>query len=186
MQKKLIMLTLLSLVILLTISIAHYTTRNNDAIANEDQVFTSSEDLPPVLPMITGENTALYNDPVFFEYGIFSASDISLKENVESMDAVLPRVMQVQAKKYKFKKQKSQKKRHGFIAQELEQIFPDLVSEAEHITYDKQGIIELDRTIIKGINYTDMIPILLKAIQEQQEMILSMQEEIEKLKKKNK
>ena len=55
------------------------------------------------------------------------------------------------------------KKRIGFMAQELMQVFPELVNEPE----TKDGFY--------SVNYIDMIPVLLEAIKEQQYQIESMQ-----------
>ena len=56
----------------------------------------------------------------------------------------------------------------GFLAQELQQVYPELVSE------DKEGTL--------GINYIGLIPILVEAIKEQEEAIEKLQEEIISLK----
>ncbi|MGV3631524.1 MAG: tail fiber domain-containing protein [Bacteroidota bacterium] len=57
----------------------------------------------------------------------------------------------------------------GIFAQDIEKIYPNLVSK------DEQGVL--------GVNYAEFIPLLVGAIQEQQEKILELEREIEKLKK---
>jgi len=59
--------------------------------------------------------------------------------------------------------------RFGFIAQDIEKEFPELVK-TDSITS------------LKAINYEGMIPILLESIKEQQKMIIDLQDQISKLK----
>ena len=57
----------------------------------------------------------------------------------------------------------------GLVAQDVKEILPDVVKE------DENGML--------GINYTELIPVLINAIQEQQTQINKLQEEINELKK---
>ena len=99
---------------------------------------------------------------------INNPSDIKLKENIETIrNSEYDKILQVKAKKYNYKEDENKKMRYGVIAQEIEQIFPHLVSE----------LIEDDGTITKTVNYIDMIPLLLCKIQK-------MQKEIDELKEK--
>ena len=59
---------------------------------------------------------------------------------------------------------------NGFIAQDLQKVLPSLVKEST------------DQEKILSVNYTAIIPILTKGIQEQQEMIESLKKEIADLK----
>jgi hypothetical protein len=69
----------------------------------------------------------------------------------------------------------------GFIAQEMEPIFPSLVVSGAH-----PGENENDPFIeYKGINYIGLTPILVKAMQEQQIIIDSLKSEINDLKSEN-
>lgn len=63
----------------------------------------------------------------------------------------------------------------GFIAQELRPIVPEAVSGIE-------GDLEKGETL--GVAYTTLIPVLTKAIQEQQALIKQLQKDIEILKQK--
>jgi hypothetical protein len=58
----------------------------------------------------------------------------------------------------------------GFIAQEVEKEFPQLVKT------DEKGV--------KSVAYSNMTPVLLQAIKEQQQQIDELKKEIEKLKNK--
>lgn len=86
-----------------------------------------------------------------------TVSDVSLKENIEdiSIDTV-NKLSQLNPRQYNFKDSKHdsnghKKKRFGFIAQEMEEVYPELV------------ITNPDGT--KGINYVELVPLLVKKIQ---------------------
>jgi trimeric autotransporter adhesin len=97
-----------------------------------------------------------YIDHVSGNY--YAVSDISLKEDVQSLagSEMLSKVMMLNPAKYHFKDAGNQSYYFGFISQEVENIFPEFVG-------DKEGV--------KMMNYTSFIPILTKAMQEQQAMI---------------
>jgi len=68
---------------------------------------------------------------------------------------------------------------YGLIAQEVENVLPDLVSK-KAITTKDFGEVEL-----KGVNYTGLIPILIKATQEQQLLINDQEKKNSRAKSKN-
>jgi hypothetical protein len=75
---------------------------------------------------------------------------------------------------------------HGFLAQDLEKVFPESVIEVNapiFKTNTKTGEQMVERIeTFKGINYTSLIAVLTKSIQEQQEMINTLQNDIAALK----
>ena len=87
-------------------------------------------------------------------------SDERLKGNIEDIpNSSLDKLMQIQPKQYNFKNDDKKLLRYGFIAQEIEKVFPNLVSKPEEP--------EEPRTV----NYLDIIPLLLLKIQDLQEQI---------------
>jgi len=86
-------------------------------------------------------------------------SDIKLKENIVDATSKLNDVMALKVRNFNLKSE-PELKQIGFIAQELETIFPSMVEET------------LDQT--KIVKTTVLIPILVKAIQEQQALIESL------------
>jgi hypothetical protein len=95
-------------------------------------------------------------------------SDERLKKNIEPVEDVLSKLNSLQPKKYHFLENSDVDEKHyGFIAQDLEKIFPELVSVTPD---DGDGIVDL-----RMVSYTELIPILVKAVQEQQKMIEELQ-----------
>jgi trimeric autotransporter adhesin len=126
-----------------------------------------------------------------FVSGVFTnPSDESLKENIAPTQTILGKINALQVKDYSFKSDLSQKygfargQQTGFIAQEMEQLFPNLVKEETLSTpKDPAKIAETthEERTIKSINYVGLIPYLTKAIQEQQEIIESEKEKSARL-----
>ncbi|MBI1803742.1 MAG: tail fiber domain-containing protein [Ignavibacteriae bacterium] len=112
-------------------------------------------------------------------------SDAKLKENIQAVSSILSKVVALEPHTFNFKKGSeyadmnfANGRHYGLIAQEVEKVFPDLVSEAAHRSTDrtKQPI------QYKSVNYVEMIPILVQAIKEQQSMIDQLKAEIDQLK----
>lgn len=95
---------------------------------------------------------------------LVAPSDERLKENIEPLNNALEIVKQLQPKTYSYQADKveefglSDDVQFGLIAQELEKILPQLVTE--------QAIGDEDGNIYKGIEYAQLIPILLQAIKD--------------------
>jgi len=100
-------------------------------------------------------------------YGSFS--DLKLKENIVDATPKLEKINQVRVVNYNLKG--DAQKQIGVIAQELEQIFPSMVDESPD--RDEQGN-DLGTTT-KSVKYSVFVPMLIKAIQEQQAIILAQQ-----------
>jgi hypothetical protein len=99
-----------------------------------------------------------------------SFSDKRLKKNIEDINPVLEKVLQLKAKNYQFIDAKeSTKKSTGFISQEVLPLFPELISGSTRNATDS--------TIYYGINYAGFSVVAIKAIQEQQVQIESLKAE---------
>jgi hypothetical protein len=98
-------------------------------------------------------------------------SDIRLKQDIEPTDKGLDAVMELNPVSYRFiANAESEKKSYGFIAQEIEEVIPDVVG-TRH-----DGM--------KVLNYNDLISVLTKAIQEQQIIIEELNQRLIKLENK--
>jgi hypothetical protein len=94
-------------------------------------------------------------------------SDAKLKENVVDATPKLEKLNQVRIVNYNMIGE--EQKQLGVIAQELEQIFPGMVEESPD--RDKEGN-DLGTTT-KSVKYSVFVPMLIKAMQEQQDLITS-------------
>jgi hypothetical protein len=88
-------------------------------------------------------------------------SDIKLKENIVDTTPKLDDLLKVKVRNYNLIADPNLKQ-IGFIAQELEEVFPSLVEEHKDLDENKNDL----GTTTKSIKTTVLIPILVKAIQE--------------------
>jgi len=100
-------------------------------------------------------------------------SDIRLKENVVDATPKLDGLMQLRVVNYNLKTDPDAKML-GFVAQEVEQVFPGLV--------DNDGEATGDSDFYKSVKTTVLVPMLVKAIQEQQAIITQLQADVAALK----
>ncbi|MCH2023750.1 MAG: tail fiber domain-containing protein [Saprospiraceae bacterium] len=97
-------------------------------------------------------------------------SDASLKKDIKPIGALLSKVKQLRPLMYHYNDNKKDDPLSiGFLAQEVQALFPNVVSR------------ENDETLL-GMDYTKFAVISIKAIQEQQEIIESQKAEIDGLK----
>jgi hypothetical protein len=110
--------------------------------------------------------------------GSYSSSDRTLKENIITLPSQLETVKKLNPVSFDWKEKAedgSTKSSVGFIAQEIETLYPDLVN-------TPVADPDMPNTTTKSLNYAVMTAILTKAIQEQQEQIDALQSEINTLK----
>ena len=101
-----------------------------------------------------------------------STSDIKLKENIVDASNKLEDLKQVKIRNFNFKG--DSQKQIGVVAQELETIFPSMVE--NHKDQDKDGN-DLGTTT-KSVKYSVFVPMLIKAMQEQQTTIEALEARI--------
>jgi hypothetical protein len=97
-----------------------------------------------------------------------AASDENLKENIVELTGALDKVKDYRCVEYNLISDETNSKKIGFIAQDWQEDYSQVVSQ------DPDGNL--------GMQYTETIPVLLKAIQEQQTQIDALQSEINLLK----
>ena len=102
-----------------------------------------------------------------------TSSDFRLKKNIVPLQHSLDALMQLNPVSYDKKKSLESSdysvKENGFIAQEIKKVFPTLVIEGT------------DKDKLLSVNYIALIPVLTKAIQEQQQEIKELKELVEQL-----
>ncbi len=106
-------------------------------------------------------------------------SDRRLKKNIKPLENILSGLMELKPVTYRMKHGPDTSKTIGFIAQQVQKIFPQLV---EHIHDANTGFAGLDE--LYTMNYDAIAPLLIKAINEQQEKISVLKEKNNALKKR--
>jgi len=88
-------------------------------------------------------------------------SDIALKRNVRLLENVLNKVLALRPVTWRWKNDTDHRVNYGFIAQEVEKIMPDLVTEEAWKNGDQ----------VKFLSTNGMVPYAIGAIKEQQKEI---------------
>ncbi|WP_372776637.1 tail fiber domain-containing protein [Mangrovibacterium sp.] len=114
----------------------------------------------------------------YFYYCDIYYSDANLKTEIKNLNSASDRLKELRPVSYKMKPHVRpgneadvdvdvNAEQMGFIAQEMQEIFPEIVVK------DKNGVL--------GIRYTELIPVLVKAFQEQQQVIEELRAKVEEL-----
>jgi len=107
---------------------------------------------------------------VYTEGGVVVTSDIRRKKNISKLDYGLNQILQLQPVSFQYKTQSDEdnKENIGFIAQQLQTILPEVVT-----TDPDDGYLY--------VNYEEIIPVLVNAVQEQQLQIKILEKKLEAL-----
>ena len=143
-----------------------------------------------------------------YVYGTYNGSDKKLKKNINDFTDAMTIINKLKPKNYEFRDDGKFASLHlpkgnhyGLLAQDVEEILPDLVRESPlevnkpaeqdiikpsadgkpaQISGQKEIPLNMTKEImnVKGINYTELIPILIRGIQEQQAQINKQQAQV--------
>ncbi|WP_445718554.1 tail fiber domain-containing protein [Flavobacterium sp.] len=128
---------------------------------------------------------------VYATNGVITTSDMNLKTNVQPLNYGLKELLKLNTITYNWKNYKlgkttipleKQEKKIGFSAQQLLEILPEVVQTHSWVPVNENGDYKEVKNEHLGVNYSDIIPVTVKAIQEQQAQIEELKKEIEELK----
>ena len=108
----------------------------------------------------------LYAGDATFGGDVTISSDSRLKSNIVSLGATLSKLLLIDGKSYIMNN--SGKEKIGILAQDVQKVFPELVSE--------------DANEMLSVNYQGLVPVLINAIKEQEDKIIDQQTQIDELK----
>ncbi len=146
------------------------TTRLRDTFdfSKNEAIFRMGANVTPDLDNVYNSGGSNFRwKKVFSATGTIQTSDIRAKKNINSLPYGLNEVMSLRPVSYDWKDNiEKGHKSLGLIAQELLDVIPEVVNVPE------------DDNDLLGVNYAELIPVLINAIQEQQEVIESLQIEL--------
>ena len=130
-------------------------------------------------------NWGVYTPDNLVALQLFQFSDRRLKRDIQPFNSALDKVMQLNPVSYYWDNKTyrsfgtENRKQLGFLAQELEETFPELINKASIglPEYDENG----KGQKFDAVNYDGLIPVLTKAIQEQQAVIAKLEDRITEL-----
>ena len=104
-----------------------------------------------------------------FTTGTYTPSDAKLKNNITNENNILERISLLRPVTYSYKKTEGlalpEVNQHGFISQEMAEVFPELTKDITKPVFDEEGKI-VSEISFKGINYVGLISVLTAGIQE--------------------
>jgi len=108
--------------------------------------------------MFNGDTTVSNDLTVSGDVNI--SSDARLKSNIVSLGSTLSKLLQIDGKSYEMKG----KQKIGVLAQDIQEVFPELVSE--------------DDNEMLAVNYQGLVPVLINALKEQDKIIKRQEERL--------
>lgn len=141
----------------------------------------------------SGTNYAGYFSGDVYSSGSYLPSDANLKSNIKDYSSAMALLSDIPVKSYTYRNDGIYGQMHlpvgqqvGIMAQDLELVFPQLVkaNHFEDVESYEQGLVskeDMESIDFKAVNYTGLVPILVKAMQEQNQKIETQQLLIEQL-----
>jgi len=144
----------------------------------------------------TNSNTAYggyFLGDIYVDATVYTSSDARWKKDVKPIENAISTVMKLEPKSYKWRADEfpgmqfdPDKTSFGFIGQDLEKVIPEVVNTKKYMTDPTK-----DHSVTRGkaenvngyyaVDYISLIPVLTKAIQEQQEQILSLEQKLQQM-----
>jgi hypothetical protein len=136
---------------------------------------------------------AAYFSGDVFTSGNYMASDENLKKNIGDFSSAMDIINRLHPKFYQYRQEGNYKlmnlpagDHYGLVAQDVEKILPNLVKDtrfypAKAIPSESENRKNEEVINFKALNYTELIPILLKGMQEQQQEIEQLRQTVQML-----
>jgi transcription termination factor NusB len=120
-------------------------------------------------------NDVLIQTNLYVEGTIYNPSDLNLKKNIkylldksektDKLEKTENKILQLNPVEFTFEKDLTNKKHYGLIAQDIEKIYPELVSN--------------NQAGYKSVNYIELIPLMLSQMKIMQEEINELKSQLE-------
>lgn len=105
--------------------------------------------------------------------GTINTSDARMKKGITNLNYGLSQIMQLRPVSFQWKDRKDGQLNLGLIAQEVAEVIPEAVVKAK------------DEATTMGLNYSSLVPVLIKAVQEQQTTLERKDAELKAVKAEN-
>lgn len=120
--------------------------------------------------VITTTDKLRYENDVFHTPAIetdqmITRSDLNFKENIKNLTGCLEKLLKLQSKLYNYKNDSDKKEHNGYIAQDVQTVFPNLV----HVDPISGNLF---------VNYLEIIPIITESIKELHDIVVKLSEKI--------
>jgi Chaperone of endosialidase len=127
-----------------------------------------------------GSSTFRYTT-LYATSGTINTSDRRDKTNITQIKYGLNDIMKLNPVSFTWKERADEGTKLGLIAQELQQVLPEVVRDYDVETDEATGKTKHVEAVRLGVFYSDIIPVLIKGMQEQQQQIEGLEALVEKL-----
>ena len=114
---------------------------------------------------IAANGNTTFSQDITVNGDVTISSDARLKSNIVSLGSTLSKLLLIDGKSYIMNK--SGKEKIGILAQEVQEVFPELVSK--------------DDNEMLSVNYQGLVPVLINAVKEQEDKISRLEKLVEQL-----
>jgi hypothetical protein len=136
-----------------------------------DWVYMTQNGQPFISPL-TADASVLISGNLVVEGSISNPSDLRLKENIADVSQQSSdKLLHLKPKEYSFISDPLKKKHFGLIAQDVQKLYPELVSEVPAAAGDS-------RKNNLAVNYLEMVPLLLAKLKDLQSQIDDLREAV--------
>lgn len=153
-----------------------------------------------ILGNASGGGYAGYFTGNVYTTGNYQSSDRKLKKNIQDLQGAMQYINKLKPRTYEYLQEGNiglmnlpKGLQYGLIAQEVEEVFPMMVKDSRFQTNwadpakfdaaERNGVTLKPEVVeFKAVNYTELIPVMIKGMQEQQELIEALRQEINQLK----
>ena len=149
-----------------TTSAINQTMIGYDTSGQADNSVTLGNSDVTAIYMAEDSGATIYAGNATFGGDVTISSDIRLKSNIVSLGSTLSKLLLIDGKSYTMNS--DGKDKIGVLAQEVQEVFPELVGE------DTEGMLT--------VNYQGLVPVLINALKEQESKINDQQNQIDELK----
>lgn len=156
-----------------SLTLGHYNSVNRTLTSNGSAYSFDTDNAAFVIGNGTASNAlsdafvVRFNGDATLSGDLTINSDERLKDNIQSLGSTLNKLHQIEAKTYSLKKDEEHTPKIGVLAQEVQAVFPELVTEGA------DGIL--------SVNYQGLVPVLINAINEQDAKIAALEAQNEQL-----
>jgi hypothetical protein len=110
--------------------------------------------------------------------GTINTSDERDKTNIKDLNYGLKEIMKLRSVRFNWKNKIENGEKLGLIAQDLQKVLPEVVRDFDYKINNQTGKTEKVPSVRLGVMYADIIPVIIKGMQEQQDKINSQENKI--------
>jgi hypothetical protein len=138
-----------------------------------------------LVPSTGGNIFAGYFDGDVYTTGNYLPSDEKIKNNITPETSALEKILMLYPVSYSYNKVEGmslpQSLQHGFISQEMAEVFPELTKDIKKPIFDEDGNITGELSF-KAINYVGLISLLTAAVQELNKELTQVRQDLDEYK----